>query len=185
MPRIEETRPVRLELARPEDACYLTILQARAFLTEEAFIEPEDLDRLRRLDDPLVGPPGMVDPAWTRMVIGSDRSVYYKILLADLIVGGLIVAANAEAFPEENFWRIFVEPTYHNRGIGQEAMRQLYRLHPNVKRWRLGTPEFHTKNRHFYERMGFTLIDIVKPKQVWFRSAEYENVLPQTERLKL
>ena len=185
MPRIEENRPVRLELATPEDACYLTILQARAFLTEEQYIPPETLDKLRRLEDPLIGPPGMVDPAWTNMVIQSTMSVYYKILLADRTVGGLIVAAEPDKHPEENFWRIFVEPTYSDRGIGQEAIRQLYRLHPDVKRWRLGTPEFHTKNRHFYERMGFTLIEVVDPEQVWFRSAEYENVLSQEERLKL
>lgn len=185
MPRIEETRPVRLELATVEDACYLTILQARAFLTEQEYIPPDKLEELRRLDDPLIGPPGMVDPEWTKIVIKSKESVYYKILLEDRIVGGLIVAADTEKYPEENFWRIFVEPTYHNRGIGQEAMRQLYRLHPDVKRWRLGTPEFHTKNRHFYECMGFTLIDIVKPEHVWFRSAEYENALSQEERLEL
>ena len=185
MPRIEEHRPVRLELATVKDACCLTILQGRAFLTEERYVPPEDLERLRRLDDPLIGPPGMVDPGWTEMVIRSSESVYYRILLADRIVGGLIVAADAEKHAEENFWRIFVEPTYQDRGIGQEAMRRLYRLHPDVRRWRLGTPEFHTKNRHFYERMGFSLIGIASPEHVWFRSVEYENALPQEERLKL
>ncbi len=185
MPRIEENRPVRLEFATVEDAVFLTILQARAFLTEEKYIPPDTLEQLRRLDDPLIGPPGMVDPKWTKMVIESKESVYYKILLDDQIVGGLIVAADAEKHAEENFWRIFIEPTYNDRGIGQEALRQLFRLHPNVARWRLGTPEFHTKNRHFYERMGFTLIGIVKPDHAWFRSAEYENVLPQEDRLKL
>lgn len=100
-------------------------------------------------------------------------------------MGGLIVAAEPDKHLEENFWRIFVEPTYNDRGIGQEAMRQLYRRHPDVKRWRLGTPAFHTRNRHFYEKMGFTLIEIIKPEQVWFRSAEYENVLSHEERLKL
>jgi len=54
---------------------------------------------------------------------------------------------------------------YQDRGIGQETFRQLYRLHPDVKRWRLGTPEFHTKNRHFYERMGFTYLETWKPEQ--------------------
>jgi GNAT superfamily N-acetyltransferase len=185
MPRIEEKRPVRLELATPKDACYLTILQARAFLTEDKYIPQDTLEKLRRLDDPLIGPPGMVDPEWTKRIINSKESVYYKILLDGHIVGGLIVAANPEKYPEENFWRIFVEPAYQDRGIGQQAIRQLYRLHPDVKRWRLGTPEYHVKNRHFYESMGFTLVDIIKPEHVWFRSAEYENTLTQENRLKL
>jgi len=127
----------------------------------------------------------MVDPEWTKGAIKSKETVYYKILLGDRIVGGLIVAADPEKYPEENFWRIFVEPTYNDRGIGQEAIRQLYRLHPDVKRWRLGTPAFHVKNRHFYEKMGFRLIEIIKPDHVWFRSAEYENVLSHEEQLKL
>jgi len=88
MPRIEEKRPVRLELASPEDACCLTILQARAFLTDEQHAPPEAVETLRRLDDPMIGPPGMADPEWTKMVINSPMSVYYKILLADRIVGG-------------------------------------------------------------------------------------------------
>jgi GNAT superfamily N-acetyltransferase len=185
MPRNQETRPIRLEIAKPQDAGLLTVLQGRAFLTEEQYVPPDDLERLHALPDPPVGPPGVLDVESTLQMIASPKAIYYKILLEGRIVGGVIIAADAEKFHMENFWRIFIEPVYQDRGIGQEALRQIYRLHPDVKRWRLGTPEFHTKNRYFYERMGFTLLEVWKPEHTWFRSAEYENVLPQEDRLKL
>jgi len=185
MPRRAEGRPVRLEAAKPEDAERLAIIQGRAFVTEEAFVPPEDLRKLRELPDPPLGPPGIMDVEWTRGMIESTECVYYRIMLGKVLVGGVIVAADAEKYHMENFWRIFIEPMYQDRGIGEEAMRQIYRLHPNVRRWRLGTPEFHAKNRHFYERMGFTYLETWKPEHTWFRSVEYENVLPQEERLKL
>lgn len=185
MPRREERRPVRLERAKPEDAGRLTVIQGRAFLTEQQYIPGEDLERLHAMEDPPVGPPGVVDIGWTKKMIESPECVYYKLLLGERLVGGVIIALDAEKYHMENFWRIFIEPVYHDRGIGQEAFRQIYMLHPNVNRWTLRTPEFHTKNRHFYERMGFSLLGVWKHKDVWFREAIYENVLLQEERLKL
>ncbi|MGD9676493.1 MAG: GNAT family N-acetyltransferase [Candidatus Bipolaricaulia bacterium] len=185
MPGEAGTRPVHLEVAEPEDAGRLAIIQARAFLTELDYAPPEDQKRLRALEDPPLGPPDIMDVEETLQKIQFPDCVYYKILLGNRIVGGVIVAADAEKYSMENFWRIFVEPMYQNRGIGEEAMRQIYRLHPDVRRWRLGTPEFHAKNRHFYERMGFTYLETWQPEHTWFRSVEYENVLPQEERLKL
>jgi GNAT superfamily N-acetyltransferase len=185
MPERVETRPVRLERAKPEDAGRLAIIRGRAFFDEWRFVSEEDRKREFGREDPPLGPPGIMDVGSTSEMIASPECIYYKILLGERVVGGLTVAADAKKYPEENFWQIFVEPMYHDRGIGQAAFRQLFRLHPDVERWRLGTPEFHTKNRHFYERMGFTYLETWKPEHTWFRSAEYENVLPQEERLKL
>jgi RimJ/RimL family protein N-acetyltransferase len=185
MARRKETRLVRLDLAAPQDAPQLTVIQGRAFHDDVRFIPPDVLERLHEADDPGQGPPGVTDIEWTRRMIQSPKSVYYKILLGDRMVGGVILAADAEAYPEENFWRIFIEPVYHGRGIGQEAFRQVFRLHPDVKRWRLGTPEYATRNRHFYESMGFVLLEIHDLDDAWFRGCEYENALPQEERLKL
>jgi len=140
MPRHDETRPVRLERARPEDAGRLAIIQGRAFLTELDYASPEDQQRLRGLSDPPLGPPDILDVTQTREWIQSSECIYYKVLLGNHIVGGVIVAADAEEYHMENFWRIYIEPLYQNRGIGEEAMRQGYRLHPGVRRWRLGTP---------------------------------------------
>lgn len=185
MPRTVETRPVRLVPAKLEDACLMTAIEGRAFLDELRYVPPEKLEELKSLECPPLGPPGILDVKWTRRRIESPEVVYYVIRLGDGVVGGVFFAARPEKYPEENFWRIFIEPMYHDRGIGQEVFRQIYRLHPDVKRWRLGTPEFNPKTRHFYEKMGFTLLGIYDVDGIWFRSAEYENVLTHEERLKL
>jgi GNAT superfamily N-acetyltransferase len=185
MPRGNETRPVKLVLATPEDAGPLTVIQGRAFHDDFRFVDPEIYERLPEIPDPAQGPPGVTDIEWTRNMILSPESIYHKILLGDRLVGGVILAADAEKYPEENFWRIFVEPVYHSRGIGQEAFRHVFRLHPDVKRWRLGTPAYATRNRHFYERMGFRLLEIRYVEEAGFRGCEYENALSQEERLKL
>ncbi len=185
MAKRAEARLICLGRATQEDAGRLAIIQGRAFFDEWRFVSEEDRKREFGREDPPLGPPGIMDVEWTRGMIESPECVYYKIMLGVTLVGGVIVAADAEKYPEENFWRVFVEPMYQDRGIGQAAFRQLFRLHPDVKRWRLGTPEFHTKNRHFYERMGFTYLETWQPEDTWFRSVEYENVLPQDERLKL
>jgi RimJ/RimL family protein N-acetyltransferase len=163
----------------------LTVIQARAFHDDVRFIDSDDLDRLLEADDPPQGPPGVTDIEWTRNMIVNANAIYYKILLGNRLVGGVILAKDAEKHANENFWRIFIEPVYHGRGIGQEAFRQVFRLHPTVKRWRLGTPEYATRNRRFYESMGFTLLEIRDDPHTWFRSCDYENTLSPEERLKL
>ncbi|MEW5826675.1 MAG: hypothetical protein AB1778_07570 [Candidatus Bipolaricaulota bacterium] len=52
------------------------------------------------------------------------------------ILEGLVDAGGEERgnFRMEDFWRIFVRPVYQDRRMGQEAMRQIYRLQPNVRR---------------------------------------------------
>lgn len=185
MLRKMETRPIQLAVAQDEDAGTLTIIQSRAFLDDFRWIAAEQLEQLLALDDPPQGPPGVSSIEWTRKMIASPESIYYKILLGDRVVGGVIVAVDPLKYPEENFWRIFVEPVYQGRGIGQQAFRSLYALHPTVKSWRLGTPEYAARNRRFYEKMGFTLLEIRDLDGVWFRGCEYENALPQEDRAKL
>ncbi|UCF09911.1 MAG: GNAT family N-acetyltransferase [Candidatus Bipolaricaulota bacterium] len=163
----------------------MTAIEGRAFLDELQYVPPEVLEELKSREHPPLGPPGILDSKWTLRMIEWPGCTYYVIWLGNGVVGGVLFATHPEKHPEENFWRIFIEPMYQDRGIGQEVFRRIYRTHPDVKRWRLGTPEFNPKTRHFYERMGFTLIGIFDREGVWFRSAEYENMLSHEERLKL
>jgi len=177
--------PVQLKPAEPKHASLMTAIEARAFLDELQYVSPEKLAELKRLKYPPLGPPGILDSNWTRDNIEWEGCHYYIICYGEGVVGGVFFPADWQKFPEENFWRIFIEPMYHGRGIGSEVFRQVYRMHPDVKRWRLGTPEFNPKTRHFYEKMGFRLLGIEEKEGIWFRSAEYENVLTHEERLKL
>ena len=180
----KETRPVRLELATLEDAGPLTVIQGRAFHDDIRFIPPDDWQRLLEAEDPSQGPPGVTDIEWMLRVIQHPAITCYKVLLGDRLVGGVVVA-DAHKFADENFWRIFIEPVYQNRGVGTEAFRQIYRLHPDVEAWRLGTPEWATRNHHFYERVGFRLLEISPAKDEWFREFKFVNDSPQEERLKV
>lgn len=194
MPRRTEARPVRLEPATPEDAGPLTVIAALAFFDDRKWMPRETLDAILAAENPSKGPPH-TSYAWTRKIIehvngesDESASTFYKVFLGDsLIVGGLFVVVRPDLGQGE--WRcegIYVDPDYQNRGIGQEAFRAMYRHHPDVVRWSLGTPEYAVGNHHFYERMGFTRVGVSDGDPAApFRFYDYENALSQEERLKL
>ena len=171
---------IRLVLAEAKDADQLTVVQARTFLDDRKWMPPESLARTPNPP----GPPGCTSVAWNRKVIEHPASTVYKAVDGKELVGGLIL------FDLKNgSWdlgRIYVDPDRQNEGIGQEMIRQMFALHPDVKRWQLGTPEWALRNQHFYERMGFVLREVteIDPVLGW-RSMEYENTLSPQERRRL
>jgi ribosomal protein S18 acetylase RimI-like enzyme len=187
------TRPVRLELPSPKDAGLVTVVAAFAFFEDRKRM-PEQLRRdLLATEDPSTGP---LRSSYhrTRRVLESlnpdcrrSPSSDHKALLGDsILIGGLLAIARANL--GEGEWRcegICVDPDDQNRGIGQETVRKMYRVHPAAKRWSLGTPESAVLNRCFYEKTGFTLVEItdVEPQTAW-KSREYENALPHEERVR-
>jgi len=95
---------------------------------------------------------------------------YYKILVDNQVVGGFSVFNMGRGHYHLDV--IFIDPVYHSRGIGTQAMRFIERTYP-AKRWTLNTPGYATRNQHFYEKLGyvkvgeepfdyFTLIDYEK-----------------------
>jgi len=194
MPRREETRPVRLELAAPEDAGPLTVIAAVAFFDDRKWMPAEIREERLSPEDPSKGPP-LTSFDWNleaiRNVNGESsktQSAYYKVLLGESKVVGGFVAVERRDFGEGEWWcgGIYVDPDYQGRGIGKEIFRQVFRRHPNAKRWTLETPVWATRNHHFYEKMGFShfgTCDIEPPEEFQFR--QYENTLSQEERLKL
>ena len=101
--------------------------------------------------------------------------LYYKILFDGQIVGGIIVFELREKHYE--LGRIYVDPDFQNRGIGQQAVRQMFKTFPEAKKWILGTPSWAIRNQHFYEKMGFvkTRETEVDPTLGW-SGIEYEFV---------
>jgi len=190
----QETRPVRLEMAALEDAGPLAVVAALAFYDDRKWQSEELQETNLAQADPDKGPPP-VSYEWTRHVIETlttgDRkasdSTYYKVILGeDRLVGGLLVVVRPDLGDGE--WRcetIFVDPDYHDRGIGKEILRQMYRSHPDAVRWTLDTPEWAVRNHGFYERMGFTRFDVSNNYGAPFEFFDFENVLAQEERLEL
>jgi ribosomal protein S18 acetylase RimI-like enzyme len=121
------------------------------------------------------GPPGYDDGSflmkWGFTGDGQNSSgSLYKILVetekAEKLVGAFIVfIGEKDGSPGDNtLGTIFVDPEWQDRGIGSQAMQYLLATFP-AKRWVLGTPEWATRNHHFYEKNSFTKIrEVLDPE---------------------
>ncbi len=122
------------------------------------------------------GPPGYDSPkAQVRLMGFMD---YYKILLDDDTVGGVIVGSVGEG--HKVLERIFVDPDLHNRGVGTRAMELVMGLYHKVRLWTLGTPEWNVRTEHFYEKLGFVQVgwDLADPQ---WRGRWYEKMMDPSD----
>lgn len=132
---------IQFEKARPEDAQALALASWRAFDNDVNYGAPGP-----------GGPPGYNSDRWQlRMMIAGE---YYKILADDQIIGGFVVLLRGYQYYE--LVRIFVHPDFQNQGIGTQAFEFLWKEYPEVQLWRLGTPVWNQRTRHFYQKVGFT-----------------------------
>jgi len=126
--------------ARPSDADTLAQASERAFHSDIDCGAPG-----------IGGPPGYNSAAWqTKMMRLGD---YFKIIVGDQIVGGLIVFRKGTR--QYELGRIFVDPDFQNQGVGTQAIEFLWQEYPLAKRWTLGTPAWNRRTRHFYKKVGF------------------------------
>ena len=141
---------VRIEPAKKEDAAILSEICKKAFDTDIEVGAPGQ-----------GGPPGYDSPeAQVRFMGFFD---YYKILLDDRIVGGIVVGSAGKG--HKVLERIFVDPEFHRKGIGTKASELLWEVYPGIKLWTLGTPEWNVRTKNFYEKLGFSQIgwDLADP----------------------
>ncbi|MBN2007425.1 MAG: GNAT family N-acetyltransferase [Anaerolineae bacterium] len=135
---------VSFEKATPEDAASLAQVSKRAFHSDTQYGAPKSAG----------GPPGYdSDTGQLRLMLMGE---YYKILKDGHIVGGIIF--RPLAYQHYELTRIFVDSLYQRQGIGTRAIAFIEALHPEVKRWRLGTPKWNTRTPCFYESCGFVQI---------------------------
>lgn len=131
--------------AEKEEAVQLASICKRAFDTDAKVGAPGSEPG---------GPPGYdSEDAQIRFMKIFD---YFTIFQDNTIMGGIIVnSVNAEHKVME---RIFVNPDVHREGIGTKACQMLWECYPDAKLWTLGTPEWNTRTKQFYEKLGFTQI---------------------------
>jgi RimJ/RimL family protein N-acetyltransferase len=151
--------------ATTADAAILTAIQTRTFA---------DDNRQKPPGCSMEGPPGHDSVEWNSEWI--EKTPYYKILVDGQIVGGIIVFEMGPGHCE--LGRIFVDPTFQNRGVGQQAVRLMFDRFQAVEKWTLGTPSWATRNQHFYEKMGFVRVreTEIDPALGW-SGVEYERIL--------
>ena len=131
---------ILFDKATPEDAKDLALARWRAFD-----------DDVNYGASGVSGPSGYRSDRWQiRMMMAGD---YYRILANDLIIGGFVI--RQRGYQTYEVVRIFVHPDYQNQGIGTQAFDFLWQQYPDVQLWRLGTPAWNHRTRHFYQKVGF------------------------------
>ena len=134
---------VSIERVVEEDAETLVKLQIAAFHYDSQLYPGIEVG----------GPPGYDSVAVMLRKIEEDEC--YKIIVDGQCIGGIVAILMDEAHCHLDL--IFLDPAYHNRGIGTHAMRWLEGAYP-VRRWTLDTPEWAVRNRRFYEKLGYVKV---------------------------
>ncbi len=99
------------------------------------------------------GPPGYDSVAMMREKIEQDET--YKIVHEGHCIGGIVVFDKGQGHYHLDV--IFIDPAYHNRGIGSQAMEFIERTYPARLRT-LDTPQYAVRNQHFYEKFGYVKV---------------------------
>jgi len=154
---------IEIRQATTKDAAILTEIQIHTF---------KDDNKLKPPGCSMEGPPGYDSVDWNAEWM--TKTPYYKILFDGRIVGGIIVFDLGEG--QYELGRIFVDPDFQNQGIGQQAVRLMFKAFPEAKLWTLGTPSWAMRNQHFYEKMSFVKIGetAIDPDLGW-SGVEYEK----------
>jgi len=80
--------------------------------------------------------------------------IVYKIIGNEEIIGNVILRNRGNG---EYYLKIIaVIPSYQNLGIGTKAIKFIENDNKQVTDWSLITPEQNYRNRHFYEKLGYT-----------------------------
>jgi len=117
-----------------------------------------DDDAQKHLGKEKGGPPGYDDGKFFRTwLFPYPESVGYKILVDEIIIGGIIVWILPKG--HHILGTIFVDPEYQDKGVGQRIWTFIEETYPETISWRLGTPSWATKNHHFYQKCGFAKVD--------------------------
>lgn len=103
---------------------------------------------------------------------------YYKILVDNQIMGGLIVLPGA--IREYQVGRIFIHSDFQNQGIGTQAMDFMFGEFPLAKTWTLGTPAWNQRTRHFYEKVGFEQVETQYDPQAGWDGILYRRAIRST-----
>ena len=116
----------------------------------------------------LGGPPGYDSVEETlQKILEND---FYTILFDGQIIGGIGVFDMGQGHFHLDV--IFIDPAYHNRGIGTQAMHFIEQTYP-AKKWTLNTPGYATRNQHFYEKLGY--IKVGEEPFEYFTLIDYEK----------
>jgi len=137
---------VRIEPATIDDVPELTPLMTRAF--------DDGSRRFRGIEKG--GPPGYDNGEFLRKWMPMGTA--FKVSVNNRIAGSFILFLENPDDGANWVGNIFIDPEYQSLGIGQEVMAYIHETYP-AEIWRLETPEWSTRNHHFYERCGYRKVN--------------------------
>lgn len=123
------------------------------------------------------GPPGYDSVEAMREKIETDEC--YTIFDDKTCIGGMVIYVKDEGHYHLDL--IFIDPAYHNQGIGSRAMQFIEKTYP-AKRWTLDTPKYAIRNQHFYEKFGYVKVREFEADDIILIA--YEKIIQQTDSLK-
>ena len=137
---------ITIERATPDDAAALVKTQIAAFHYDAVIYPGVEIG----------GPPGY--DSVDAMLKNIWEAECYKIS-ADGVgecIGGMVLFEKAPGHYHLDL--IFLDPAYHNQGIGTQAMQFIEAVYPAATRWTLDTPVYAVRNHHFYEKFGYVKV---------------------------
>ena len=141
MVKVDLTQLQFLE-ATEKDIPVMTEVMTRSF----------DDDSQRFRGEPEGGPDGYNDGRFFQQWMQTGKC--WKIQLKEQVIGAFLIFRD---YPEKGsnvLGTIFLDPEFQNQGIGSFVMDYVHQTFA-AKRWVLDTPEWHTRNHHFYEKLGY------------------------------
>jgi len=139
---------LNFQLATENDIPDLTLVMKRAF----------DDDARKHLGQESGGPPGYDNGEFFRTwLLPFQESVGYKILLDEILIGGIIVWILPDG--RNLLGTIFIDPDFQDQGVGGRTWVFIEKTYPETLSWCLGTPSWAVKNHHFYKKCGFNQVD--------------------------
>jgi ribosomal protein S18 acetylase RimI-like enzyme len=104
--------------------------------------------------------PAMESAERIREKIDRDNTTAYIFQLNDINVGWVRVMELGDMIYKIS--ALCVLPEYQNRGIAQEALKQIESYHPNAQKWILDTIFQEKGNCHLYEKLGYVKVGELK-----------------------
>ena len=157
---------ITFEHATPADAETLVSIQIAAFHSDALNYPGVQID----------GPAGYDQVDSVLKQIGEDE--YCKIVADGRIIGGIVVTELGQG--HYHLDRLYLDPAYHNLGIGTQAMQFIEQSYPATL-WTLNTPTFAVRNQHFYEKFGYVKVgEFPEPDHADITLIEYEKRLRGT-----
>lgn len=103
------------------------------------------------------GPTGYNDGRLIKLLNEHDNFESFKVLYEGNIIGAYTVGIKENN--EYSLEMLYIDPNYRGHNLGTIVWKDIEQKYVCAKRWTVETPDYSTRNHHFYtEKCGFTFL---------------------------